>query len=41
VKPERSIILGGTYRIPVLMKLLDKSFVQDLRMDGTFNESAF
>ena len=41
VRPERSIILGGTYRIPVLMKLLDKSFVQDLRMDGTFNESAF
>ena len=41
VRPERSIVLGGTYRIPVLMKLLDKGFVSDLKMDGTFNESSF
>jgi hypothetical protein len=33
--------MGGTYRIPVLMKLLDKNFVQDLKMDGTFNEASF
>ena len=33
--------MGGTYRIPVLMKLLDKNFVRDLKMDGTFNESSF
>ena len=33
--------MGGTYRIPVLMKLLDKNFVNDLKMDGTFNESSF
>ena len=41
VKPEKSMILGGTYRIPVLVKLLDKNFLQDLRMDGTFNEMSF
>lgn len=41
VKPETAITLGGTYRIPVLVKLLDKDFVRDLKMDGTFNESAF
>ena len=41
VKPEKSMILGGTYRIPVLVKLLDKNFVRDLKMDGTFNESSF
>lgn len=41
VKPEKSIILGGTYRIPVLVKLLDKNFIKDLKMDGTFNESSF
>ena len=41
VKPEKSIVLGGTYRIPVLVKLLDKNFVRDLRMDGTFNEVSF
>ncbi len=41
VKPEKSIVMGGTYRIPVLVKLLDKNFVRDLKMDGTFNETAF
>ena len=41
VKPEKSMILGGTYRIPVLVKLLDKNFIRDLKMDGTFNESSF
>lgn len=35
------MILGGTYRIPVLVKLLDKNFIKDLKMDGTFNESSF
>lgn len=41
VKPEKAMIMGGTYRVPVLMKLLDKNFVKDLKMDGTFNESSF
>lgn len=41
VKPEKAMILGGTYRIPVLVKLLDKNFIRDLKMDGTFNESSF
>jgi hypothetical protein len=41
VKPEKSFVMGGTYRIPVLMKLLDKNFVRDLKMDGTFNEASF
>lgn len=41
VKPEKSMIMGGTYRIPVLVKLLDKNFIRDLKMDGTFNESSF
>lgn len=41
VKPEKAMIMGGTYRIPILVKLLDKNFVQDLKQDGTFNESSF
>ena len=41
VKPEKSMVIGGTYRIPVLVKLLDKNFIRDLKMDGTFNESSF
>ena len=41
VKPEQAMIMGGTYKVPVLMKLLDKNFIKDLKMDGTFNESSF
>lgn len=41
VKPEKAMIMGGTYRIPVLVKLLDKNFIKDLKMDGTFNENSF
>jgi hypothetical protein len=26
-EPEKAIIMGGTWRIPVLMKLLDKNFL--------------
>lgn len=35
------MVIGGTYKIPILVKLLDKNFVKDLKMDGTFNESSF
>lgn len=41
IKPDRAMILGGTWRIPVLMGLLDKTFIRDLKMDGTFNEASF
>lgn len=41
VKPQKAMVLGGTYKIPVLVHLLDKNFVNDLRMDGTFNETSF
>ncbi len=41
VKPGQSIVMGGTWRVPVLMKLLDRNFVKDLKQDGTFNESSF
>lgn len=40
-QPEKAITLGGTWRTPVLFKLLDKNFVSDLKADGTFNEIAF
>ena len=41
VKPERACVMGGTWRIPVLMGLLDKTFIKDLKLDGTFNEASF
>lgn len=40
-EPEKAFVMGGTWRVPVLVKLLDKTFVQDLRKDGTFNEASF
>ena len=40
-RPDLFCIMGGTWRIPVLMHLLDKNFVRDLKLDGTFNESSF
>lgn len=35
------MILGGTYKTPVQAGLLDKDFVQQLRLQGTFNEDSF
>ena len=40
-EPEKAFVMGGTWRIPVLVKLLDKNFLQDLKKDGTFNEASF
>lgn len=40
-QPDKAYVMGGTYKIPVLAGLLDKSFVQDLKNDGTFNEASF
>lgn len=39
--PDEAIVLGGTWRIPVMERLLDKNFVQDLKNDGTYNEASF
>ena len=40
-EPDKAIIMGGTWRIPVLVKLLSKNFITDLKNDGTFNEASF
>lgn len=40
-QPDKYFIMGGTYRVPVAMHLLDKNFVRDLKLDGTFNDSSF
>lgn len=36
-----SLVMGGTWRIPVVMGLQPKNFVNDLRNDSTFNEASF
>ena len=39
--PEEAVVLGGSWRIPVMEKLLKKSFIEELKMDGTYNDSSF
>ena len=33
--------MGGTWRIPVIAGLQEKTFIQDMKKDGTFNEASF
>lgn len=41
IEPNEAMILGGTWRIPVMEELLSKTFIRDLKLDGTYNESSF
>lgn len=40
-RPKEAMVLGGSWRTPVVEKLLSKDFVRDLKLDGTFNEASF
>ena len=39
--PDQYMIMGGTYQTPVISGLLDEDFVQQLRLQGTFNDESF
>ena len=41
IDPSQAIVLGGTWRVPVMEKLLRKSFIEELKLDGTYNDSSF
>lgn len=41
VDPGQSIVMGGSWRIPVLVGLLDSDFLINLKRDPTFNEASF
>ena len=41
MQPERCIVLGGTWRLPVEVGLQSKTFIQDQKEEGTFNEASF
>ena len=41
LEPDQSIILGGTWRTPVKEELLSADFIDQLKMDGTYNDSSF
>lgn len=38
---ESACVMGGTWRVPVAEGLLSKNFVQQLKLDGTYNDSSF
>lgn len=41
IDPAEAVILGGSWRIPVMEELLSKSFIQELKLDGTYNDASF
>ena len=41
IEPDEAIVLGGTWRVPVMEKLLQKSFIEELILDGTYNDASF
>ena len=40
-RPNEAIVLGGSWRVPVVEGLLDKDFIRNIKMDGTYNEASF
>ena len=41
IDPAEAVVLGGSWRVPVMEKLLKKSFIEELKMDGTYNDNSF
>ena len=41
IDPDQYMIMGGTYETPVVSGLLDEDFVEQLRLQGTFNDQSF
>ena len=39
--PGSAIVLGGTWRVPVMEELLSKTFVEELKLDGTYDDNSF
>lgn len=38
---ESACVMGGTWKVPVAEGMLAKNFVQQLKLDGTYNDSSF
>lgn len=41
IEPDKAFVMGGSWRIPVLLGLQPKNFINDLKKDSTFNEASF
>ena len=39
--PDEFMIMGGTYETPVVSGLLDEDFVEQLKLQGTYNDDSF
>lgn len=40
-EPGKAFIMGGTWRVPSEVGLISKTFIEDLKRDGTFNDASF
>jgi len=41
IEPDMAMIMGGTYETPVKEGLLDEDFVDQLKLQGTYNDESF
>lgn len=41
ISPDEAMIMGGTYETPVTEGLLDEDFVDQLKIQGTYNDDSF
>lgn len=41
IEPDEVMIMGGTYETPITEGLLDEDFVDQLKLNGTYNEDSF
>lgn len=41
IDPDEVMVMGGTYQTPVIEGLLQKNFVESLKLNGTYNEDSF
>ena len=39
--PAEAFVMGGTWRVPVMEGLQPKIFIQEMKLDGTYNDGSF
>ena len=39
--PDEAFVMGGTWRVPVMEGLQPKSFIQEMKLDGSYSEASF
>lgn len=40
-EPGKAIVIGGSYRIPIIAGLQDMDWIREMKMSGTFNPASF